>query len=61
MFSFEFNRKNLFIVAGVILLIWIARQGTTTLLAKLLTLPAILVALTFHEFAHAFVAVKLRR
>ncbi len=61
MFSFEFNRKNLFIVAGAILLIWILRQGSETLLSKLLTLPAILIALTFHEFAHAFVAVKLRR
>ena len=59
MFSFGFNRKNLFIVAGVILLIWILRQGNDILLSKLLTLPAILVALTFHEFAHAFVADKL--
>ena len=61
MFGFRFDRKNLLIVAGVILLIWLARQGTESLLATLLTLPAILVALTFHEFAHAFVAVKLRR
>ena len=61
MFNFRFDRKNLFIVAGVILLIWIARQGREDLVSTLLTIPAVLIALTFHEFAHAFVAVKLRR
>lgn len=29
------------------------------LLALLLTLPGVIVAITFHEFAHAFVADKL--
>ena len=61
MFNFRFDRKNLFIVAGVIVLIWIARQGREDLVSTLLTIPAVLIALTFHEFAHAFVAVKLRR
>ena len=61
MFNFRFDKKNLFIVAGVILLFWILRQGSVGLLSTLLTLPAILIALTFHEFAHAYVAVKLRR
>ena len=61
MFNFRLDRKNLLIVAGVILLIWFLRQDQMELLSTLITLPGILISLTFHEFAHAFVAVKLRR
>ena len=61
MFGFNFDRKTLYIILAIIALTWIAQQGTAGILIKLLTLPAILIALTFHEFAHAYVAVKLRR
>ena len=61
MFGFNFDRKTLYIILAIIALTWIAQQGTAGILIKLLTLPAILIALTFHEFEHAYVAVKLRR
>ena len=61
MFNFNFDIKNLIIILVIIAAVWLFTQGTTGLLIKLLTLPGILIALTFHEFAHAFAAVKLRR
>jgi len=35
--------------------------GGFSLLSLVLTLPGVLLALTFHEFAHAYAADKLRR
>lgn len=35
--------------------------GGFSLVELLLTLPGVLLALTFHEFAHAYAADKLRR
>ena len=61
MFNFGFDKKNIMIVIIVIAVFWLIRQGTQSILATLLTLPAILIGLTFHEFAHAYTAVKLRR
>ena len=61
MFNFDFDKKTIMIILGVLAVALIASQGTTGILIKVLTLPGILIALTFHEFAHAYVAVKLRR
>ena len=61
MFGFNFDKKTLYIILAILAVTVIAKQGTAGILEKLLTLPAILVALTFHEFAHAYTAVKLRR
>ena len=35
--------------------------GGVSLTELVLTIPGVLIAITFHEFAHAFVADKLRR
>ena len=61
MFGFNFDKKTLYLILAIIALSWLAQQGTEGIFLKLLTLPAILIALTFHEFAHAYVAVRLRR
>ena len=61
MFGFNFDRKTLYIIIAILAVTWFSRLGTVGILEKLLTLPAILIALTFHEFAHAYTAVKLRR
>ena len=61
MFGFNFDRKTLYIILAILAVTWFSRLGTVGILEKLLTLPAILIALTFHEFAHAYTAVKLRR
>ena len=61
MFDFDFDKKTIVLILAIIAVVLILSQGTTGILVKLLTLPGILIALTFHEFAHAYVAVKLRR
>ena len=61
MFGFRFDKKTIIIVVVVMLLLWLSRVGAEGLLDLLYTIPGILVALTFHEYAHAFAADKLRR
>jgi len=55
------DKRILYIIIGVIVLTNIVGLLTDTnaLLSILLTLPAVLVAITFHEFAHAFAADRL--
>lgn len=55
------DRKVLYIVLGIIILTNIVGLLTDTnaLLNILLTLPAVLIAITFHEYAHALAADKL--
>ena len=61
MFGFRIDKKTIFMIIGIMLLLWIARSGTEDLLELLYTLPGVLIALTFHEYAHALAADKLRR
>ena len=61
MFGFRIDKRSIFIILGVMLLLWLARSGTEDLLSLLYTLPGVLIALTFHEYAHAYAADKLRR
>ena len=58
---FSFDKRILYIVLGIFVFINIANRLTNTdsLLILLITLPAVLIAITFHEFAHAFAADKL--
>ena len=58
---FSFDKRILYIVLGIFVFMNIVNRFTSTngLLILLLTLPAILIAITFHEFAHAFAADKL--
>lgn len=59
MFNFMFDKKTITIVLAIILLLWIFSVGSNGVLAVVLTIPGVLIALTFHEFAHAWVATKL--
>lgn len=56
-----FDKRIIYIILGLIILMNAVSLLTNTnaLLNLLLTLPAVLVAITFHEFAHGFVADKL--
>lgn len=58
---FSFDKRILYAVLAIFVLMNIINRFTSTdgLLILLITLPAILIATTFHEFAHAFVADKL--
>ena len=55
------DRTILYIVLGLFILSNVVGllTNTSALLSLLLTLPAVLIAITFHEFAHGFAADKL--
>ena len=61
MFNFNFDKKMLYIILGIIivymLMSYLSSEGA--LLALVLTIPGVLIAITFHEFAHAYAADKL--
>ena len=59
---FGYNGINRNVIYGllIILVIWsLASMGTAGWISLLLTLPAVIIAITFHEFAHAFAADRL--
>ena len=59
MFNFAFDKRTITIVLIVMLALWLISAGTNGILNLLLTIPGVLIALTFHEFAHAWAANKL--
>lgn len=61
MFNFGFDRKTMIIIIVVMAVAWLITAGTGEILSILLSIPGVIIAMTFHEFAHAFAATKLRR
>jgi len=61
MFQFGMDRRTLYIIMAVLVVMSLGRYlgNTSALLSLVLTLPAVLIAITFHEYAHAFAADKL--
>ena len=59
MFGFGFDKRYIYIILGAMLLSTLINYSQYELLALLLTLPAVIIAITFHEFAHAWAADKL--
>ncbi|MBE5805600.1 MAG: site-2 protease family protein [Clostridiales bacterium] len=58
---FNFDKRILYLILGIFVLSNIIDRLTSlnSVLTLLISLPAILIAITFHEFAHAFAADKL--
>lgn len=58
---FNVDKRILYIIIAIFAVSTIVQyiQNPMELLALLLTIPGVIVAITFHEFAHAFVADKL--
>ena len=56
-----FDKRTLYIIMAIMLVwgLYGYLTNTAKLLGLLLTIPGVLVAITFHEFAHAFAADKL--
>ena len=54
----NFDKKNLFIILGAMILINIILGGRS-IESIIYALPGVIVAMTFHEFAHAWMATKL--
>lgn len=61
MFNFSFDKKTMYVIAGIMLLAVVVQYiaDPQALIALLLTAPGVLVAITFHEFAHGYAAYKL--
>lgn len=59
MFRFGIDRKFIYILLGALAIMSLISYSRLELLSLLLTLPAVIIAITFHEYAHAWVADKL--
>ena len=61
MFGFNGDKKTLYIIMAVLIFLSLGRYlyNPDSLVSLILTIPAVLIAITFHEFAHAFAADKL--
>ena len=59
MFGFNFDKKTLYILIGVLVLLALLSYGTSGIFSLILSIPAVLLAITVHEFGHAFAAYKL--
>lgn len=58
---FNFDRRTIYIVLAILIIMNLAQYLTDSqaLLGLVLTLPGVIIAITFHEFAHAFAADRL--
>ena len=59
MFGFNIDRKTLYIIIGILVVMSLASYGTEGIFSLILSIPAVLLAITVHEFGHAFAAYKL--
>lgn len=59
MFGYGIDRKTLYIILGVLVVLSITSMSSAQWLNLILTLPAVIIAITFHEFAHAWMADRL--
>ncbi len=61
MFGFNFDKRTIYIIIAVMagFLILQYASNPNQLIGILLSAPAVLIAITFHEFAHGYVAYKL--
>lgn len=59
MFNFSYDKRFLYIILGISIVLGLVGMSRLELLSLLLTLPGVIVAITFHEFAHAYAAYRL--
>ena len=61
MFGFSFDKRMLYIILIIIIISGIRPylENQDLLISLLLSIPGLLIAITFHEFAHAYAADKL--
>lgn len=61
MFGFGIDKKTIYIIMAVLIIFSLGSYLTDTsrLRSLVLSIPAVLIAITFHEYAHAFAADKL--
>lgn len=59
MFGFNFDRRTLYIIIGILVVMSLMSYGAEGIFSLILSIPAVLLAITVHEFGHAFAAYKL--
>ena len=59
MFGFNFDRKTLYIIIAILAFTTLTSLGAGGLFSLILSVPAVLLAITVHEFGHAYAAYKL--
>lgn len=59
MFNFSFDNRMLYFILALLVISSFFTMTQAEMLSILLTLPGVIVAISFHEFAHAFAADKL--
>ena len=59
MFGFNFDRRTLYIIVGILVVMSLMSYGMDGIFSLVLSIPAVLLAITVHEFGHAFAAYKL--
>ena len=59
MFGFNFDKKSLYMLIGILVVLSLLSYGADSLFGLILSIPAVLLAITVHEFGHAFAAYKL--
>jgi len=59
MFGFNFDRRTLYMIVGILVVMSLMSYGTEGIFGLILSIPAVLLAITVHEFGHAFAAYKL--
>ena len=61
MFNFSFDKRTIYIIIGVMVVIAVMQFASNPagLFGLLVSIPGVLVAITFHEFAHGYAAYKL--
>lgn len=61
MFNFSFDKRIIYIIIAIMVLSTVSQYITNpgALFALLASIPGVLVAITFHEFAHGYAAYKL--
>ena len=61
MFNFSFDRRIIYIIIAIMVLSTVVNyiSDPNALFGLLVSIPGVLIAITFHEFAHGFAAYKL--
>lgn len=59
MFGFNIDKRTLYIIVGVLVVLSLMSYGADGIFDLVLSIPAVLLAITVHEFGHAFAAYKL--
>ena len=56
---FSFDKIAVYLIIAIIVIFNVVNMGTAGLLSLLLTIPGVIIAISLHEFAHAWMAVRL--